>query len=222
MAAGPIKRKPSNRTEPGPQAARLRITRPTHLITLGLVGVLGALAGWYATLPPKDIDDACALFREHRSWYEQARDVERRWGTPIALQMAILRQESSFRCDARPPRKLVLGVIPWDYRSSAYGYAQAIDATWYRYQRHTGNQAASRDSFADAVDFVGWYTHQSRARYGIPHGDAFSQYLAYHEGHEGFQHRSYDAKPGLLVAARKVEDYADRYRMQLEQCRGLL
>ena len=41
--------------------------------------------------------------------------------------MAIIKQESSFIADAKPDRRKLLGFIPWKRKSSARGYAQAID-----------------------------------------------------------------------------------------------
>ena len=75
-----------------------------------------------------------------------------------------------------------------------------------------------RDDFAAAVDFVGWYLHQTERRLGIPKDDAFHQYLAYHEGHRGYRERSHHNKPWLAEVAAKVETYAQRYREQLATC----
>ncbi len=80
-----------------------------------------------ATAPPKQQDNLCEIFREKSGWYEDAKDMEEEWGTPINVAMAIIKQESSFRHDARPPKDYVLGFIPWGRVSSAYGYAQAQD-----------------------------------------------------------------------------------------------
>jgi hypothetical protein len=83
-------------------------------------------------------------------------------------------------------------------QSSAFGYSQALDRTWEEYQAETGNRRARRDDINDATDFIGWYTNKSRERNGIPLTDARNQYLAYHEGHNGFARASYNAKPWLL------------------------
>ena len=44
-------------------------------------------------------------------------------------------------------------------RSSAYGYAQALEGTWDDYRKDTGRRGADRDDFADSSDFIGWYMH---------------------------------------------------------------
>ena len=66
-----------------------------------------------ATAPPQNIENICAVFEEKGSWYKAATKSEKRWGTPIHVQMSIMRQESSFRFDAKPPRGKLLGFIPW-------------------------------------------------------------------------------------------------------------
>jgi hypothetical protein len=189
------------------------------LSVAGLGAALAVLAlSWYLTLPSRYIDDACALFARNPDWRRHSQEVERRWGVPVAVQLAIVRQESSFRSDAYPPRTRLLGLIPWERATTAYGYAQALDATWSQYQLATGNPDARRDDFAASIDFVGWYLHQTERRLGIPQGDAYRQYLAYHEGHRGYRERSHHNKPWLLGVAGKVEAYARRYQQQLREC----
>ena len=55
----------------------------------------------------------------------------------------------------------------------------------------TGNSWASRDDFADALDFMGWYTSKSQKVNGISKWDAYNQYLNYHEGWGGFSRGSH-------------------------------
>ncbi len=180
--------------------------------------VLGAAAGC-ATAPPDDIDNVCAVFREKGGWYDDAMDAYERWGVPVHVQMAIIHQESSFRGDARPPRRRLFGFIPTTRPSSAYGYSQALDGTWDWYIKASGNGGADRDDFGDAADFVAWYGNVSHKRLGISKWDAYRQYLAYHEGHGGYARRTYARKGWLKQAARKVDSRAARYRQQLAACR---
>lgn len=168
--------------------------------------------------PPKQVDDVCEVFEEKSGWYKDARRSFKKWGVPIHVQMAILRQESRFRDDAQPPRRRLLGVIPWTRPSSAYGYAQAKDATWDWYIQKTGNRGADRDDFADATDFVGWYGNTSHRMLGISKWDTYSQYLAYHEGQGGFKRKTYRKKPWLMKVARRVQASAKQYSMQLARC----
>jgi hypothetical protein len=133
--------------------------------------------------------------------------------------LAIIHQESTFRSDARPPpRTWYLGFIPGPRPSSAYGYSQALDGTWGDYITATRNHNANRDDFSDAVDFVGWYVHQTARRNRVAKHDAYHQYLAYHEGHGGFARGSYRKKPWLMKRAREADQLAKRYRAQLARC----
>ncbi len=172
--------------------------------------------------PPHEPDNLCAIFEERHSWYRDAVAAKTRWGTPVALQMAIIRQESGFRGKARPARRTLLGFIPWSRPSTAYGYAQAMEGTWNWYIEKTGNRGADRDDFDDATDFIGWYTDMSERRLKIPKTDSYRQYLAYHEGHGGFQRRSYEQKSWLLAVARTVAEQSRTYAAQLDGCRAHL
>ncbi|WP_434358692.1 hypothetical protein NF212_03035 [Parasalinivibrio latis] len=184
-----------------------------------LLPVLAALflTGCVAS-PPRDRDNICEIFREKPDWYEDAVDSQDEWGTPIQVSMAIMRQESNFVADAKPPKNYVLGFIPWGRVSSAYGYAQAQDPAWEDYQRATDN-GGSRTDFGDAIDFIGWYTNETHKILGISKWDTYRQYLAYHEGRGGYKRGTYKRKPQLIRVARKVENYAKRYGGQLRSCR---
>ena len=179
---------------------------------------MAVLLGGCSAAPPRRVDDACAIFFEKQDWYEEARQAHERWGVPISVQLAFIRQESSFRSDARPPRKWYLGFIPGPRPSRAYGYAQALDSTWAEYQRETGNRWADRDDFGDAVDFIGWYNARAARTCGIGKADAYRLYLAYHEGPTGYRRGSHRKKRWLLTTAEKVSARAARYDSQLRTC----
>ncbi|VAW83796.1 hypothetical protein MNBD_GAMMA16-1301 [hydrothermal vent metagenome] len=171
-----------------------------------------------AQMPPKDVDNICSIFEEKSDWYSSAKKSSERWGAPIHVTMAIIQQESHFYAYAKPPRKKFLGLIPTFRPTSAYGYAQAIDGTWQQYQKATNNSWADRDSFEDAIDFVGWYIRRSHSLLKISKWDAYLQYLAYHEGQTGFKNKSYMKKPWLINVAKKVRKQSRRYINQLKKC----
>ena len=171
-----------------------------------------------ATAPPENIENICAVFEEKGSWYKAAVKSEKRWGTPIHVQMSIMRQESSFKFDAKPPRTKLLGFIPWKRPSDAYGYAQALDSTWDWYKKDAGRRFADRDDFDDAIDFVGWYTNKSNESVGISKWDPYNQYLAYHEGAGGWRKGTYKKKGWLKETARKVDYRAKEWGAQLKRC----
>ncbi len=185
---------------------------------LMLLAVCVALAGCVAT-PPSNTVNACAIFAEKPGWWDAVKDSERRWGVPPHIQLAIINQESAFSATARPERRKILLVLPGPRRSSAFGYTQAVDATWDEYKADTGRRGADRDSFRAAADFVGWYGRQSKRRSGIALDDAYNQYLAYHEGHRGYNRGVHERDAGLKRTAQRVAAQADRYERQIESCR---
>ena len=182
-----------------------------------LLGITFIVTGC-ASAPPRDQSNICNIFRQYPSWYDDAVDMQKEWGTPINVAMAIIKQESSFRHDAQPPKDYVLGFIPWGRVSSAYGYAQAQDPAWEDFQKHT-EHGGSRTDFGDSLQFVGWYTHETQRQLGISKWDAYRQYLAYHEGRGGYKRGTYWKKPWLTKVARKVEQQSKNYGWQLKQCR---
>lgn len=186
-------------------------------ILLLVIGAL-CLAGCMHPDPPRDVDNICKIFKEYPKWRRATKKVAKRWHVPVEVQMAIIRQESHFHAQAKPPRTKILWVIPWKRPSSAYGYSQALDNTWDIYKAKNGWFFSSRDRFSDAVDFVGWYANQAYIKAGISRSDAYALYLAYHEGIGGYQRKSYLQKPWLVMVARKVAMHASIYRMQLTRC----
>jgi hypothetical protein len=191
------------------------------LQTITLLATLFALSAC-TTSPPRDINNICAIFEEKDDWYDDAEEAQDEWGSPIPVMMAIIYQESRFRADARPPRGKVLGFIPWFRSSSAYGYSQAKTITWDEYKDNGGSFGADRDDFGDAIDFVGWYNYQSQRRSGISLQNTYGLYLAYHEGHGGYNRTTYQQKPWLMAVARKVEARANTYQAQLLLCQEKL
>ena len=171
-----------------------------------------------ATPPPQQVENVCSIFHQYPKWYDAAQQCQKRWGVPISVQMAFMHQESRFDATAKPPRSTMLGFIPWTRPSTAYGYSQALDGTWDLYRQETGQTFVNRDNFADASDFIGWYSKAARERAGIPPNDPFRLYLAYHEGVGGYQQKTYLQKSWLIDVARKVKARALSYQSQLSRC----
>ncbi|WP_290649346.1 lysozyme-like domain containing protein [Aquisalimonas sp.] len=171
-----------------------------------------------ATTPPERTDDLCRIFDHQPRWYDHARASEQRWGTPIATQMAFVRQESSFRHDARPPRTRLLGFIPWRRQSTAYGYAQAQNPVWGEYLDDQGGLFARRTHMKYALDFIGWYNNNTHQRLGISKNNPRHLYLAYHEGPTGYRRAHWQNNSALQRVAARVERTAQRYQAQLEEC----
>lgn len=186
-------------------------------IVLTAVG-LALLAG--CATAPKQTRNICAVFDERdglfSSWQSAAERTEKKYGVPVPILMATIYVESSFRPNARPPRKWFLGFIPGKRASSAYGYAQALDGTWETYQRATGRWGARRNDFGDAIRFVGWYHNQTSTRNGVSRNDAYNLYLAYYSGHAGYNRGNFSGS--LRQTAQKSAGMAARYAAQLKGC----
>lgn len=183
------------------------------LLSLALVWLLTGCAS-----PPASTANICSVFEDRRDWFNAAKDAEERWSVPIPVTMAFVQQESGFRRKARPPRTRILWLIPGPRPSNAFGYAQALDSTWSDYIQATGNRSAERSDFADAVDFIGWYNNMSYRTNNIARNDAYSLYLAYHEGNTGFARRSFEGKQWLIDVANKVQANSNLYGRQYTEC----
>ena len=187
-------------------------------ISLALVLIIFTFS--CASKPPQQQENICTIFKEKTSWYRLANRSEEKWGAPIHVQMSIVRQESAFQNRAKPQRTKLLGIVPWKRKTSAFGYSQAVDGTWDWYKKETKRPLASRVNFSDAIDFTGWYINKTNKINGIKKSDAYNQYLAYHEGHGGFKSKSYNNKDWLIKTATKVDQRAEKYRQQLDQCKS--
>tara|TARA_B100000965_G_scaffold340446_1_gene308731 strand:- start:312 stop:902 length:591 start_codon:yes stop_codon:yes gene_type:complete len=165
---------------------------------------------------PKNTADGCSIFSERYLWYKHAKKAELKWGTPIYLQLAIIKIESDFDWLAKPKRHKIFKVIPYRRQSSSLGYSQAIKGTWKQYKNETGNKFATRTRFKDSVDFIGWYTTKTEQILKISKKDAFKQYIAYHEGWGNY--KNYKKKQKIILLAKKVENQSNRYKKQLKKC----
>lgn len=190
----------------------------SRILCLCLLGCTLILQGCAARAPVQT-NDLCTLFDRQSGWRRSAEQAAERWGGPLPVAMAIMRQESSFKANARPRRRYFLGIIPWARASSAYGYAQAIDSTWKTYLSETSGWFRRRSNFGDSIDFIQWYMHKTWKINRIPKTDARRQYLNYHEGQAGYRRGTHRNKPWLQSTAKRVAQQAQRYTAQYRNCR---
>jgi len=87
-------------------------------------------------------------------------------------------------------------------------------------KKEAGGWGSSRDNFADALDFMGWYMSKSQRINGVSKWDAYGQYLNYHEGWTGYRNRSYDRKAWLKTVSHKVQARAEKFTSQYKSCEG--
>ena len=169
---------------------------------------------------PVNTSNSCSIFDERYLWYKHTKKVEQKWGTPIHIQLAIIKMESDFDWLAKPARKKIFKVIPFKRPSSSFGYSQAVKGTWEQYKKETGNKLATRARFKDSVDFIGWYVNKSNKLLKIPKKDAYRQYLAYYKGWGDYKNYSKDKK--AIIYAKSARDTANAYRKQLTRCKDKL
>ena len=169
---------------------------------------------------PKNTSNSCSIFNERYLWYKHTKKTKEKWGTPIYVQLAIIKMESNFDWLAKPARKKIFKVIPFKRPSSSFGYSQAVKGTWEQYKNETGNRLARRTRFKDSVDFIGWYTNKTESILKISKNDAFRQYLAYHEGWGAY--KNYKNNQKVIGLAKKVENQSNNYKSQLKKCQKRL
>ena len=143
----------------------------------------------------------------------------KKWGTPIYVQLAIIKMESDFDWLAKPERYKLFKVIPYKRPSSSFGYSQAVKGTWKQYKEETGNKYALRYRFKDSVDFIGWYTNKTEKLLKISKKDAFKQYIAYHEGWGAYKNYKKNKK---LFYCEKSRKQSKKYKKQLDACKNSL
>ena len=169
---------------------------------------------------PSNTSNSCEIFDERYLWYKYAKKSEQKWGTPIYLQLAIIKMESGFDWLAKPPRQKLFKIVPYKRPSISFGYSQAVKGTWKQYKTETGNKFATRTRFKDSVDFIGWYTTKTEKILKVSKQDVFKQYIAYHEGWGNY--KNYKNNKKVINLAKRVEKQANIYKKQLSDCKKSL
>lgn len=153
-----------------------------------------------------DSNSICQVIKVHPSWYKDAKAVQKKYGVPVYVQLAIIHEESHFKANARNPH------------SSAFGYAQAVNQIWTTYKASSGNSKDVRNNFADATKFIGWYAQRMHKQINVSPKSAYELYLAYHDGAGGYlsdMHKKYDSTKRL---ADHVQQVAGQYKEALIAC----
>ena len=171
---------------------------------------------------PKNTADGCSIFSERYLWYKHAKKVEKKWGTPVYIQIAFIKMESDFDWLSKPPRQKIFKIIPYKRPSSSLGYSQAVKGTWEQYKKETNNKLATRVRFKDSVDFIGWYTNKTKEINKISLTDVYRQYLNYYLGWGNYKNKKYKTDQKAILLAKKVQRQGDKYRLQLKKCQKKL
>ena len=171
---------------------------------------------------PNNTSNSCSIFNERYLWYKHTKKVEKKWGTPIYIQIAFIKMESDFDWLAKPPRQKIFKIIPYKRPSSSLGYSQAVKGTWEQYKKETNNKLATRVRFKDSVDFIGWYTNKTKEINKISLTDVYRQYLNYYLGWGNYKNKKYKTDQKAILLAKKVQRQGDKYRLQLKKCQKKL
>ena len=169
---------------------------------------------------PKNTANSCSIFSERYFWYKHVKKTEKKWGTPVHLQLAFIKMESDFDWLAKPQRLKLFKVIPYKRPSSSFGYSQAVKGTWEQYKKENNKPLATRARFKDSVDFIGWYTNKSSQILKISKKDVFRQYIAYHEGWGNY--KNYKNNNKIILLAKRVQKQSSKYKNQLSECQKIL
>lgn len=184
-------------------------------IDIKLISLLIIFALLSSCSEPTKVDTnmgACEILANHPNWKTSLQKAEKKYGLPPALAMGLIYQESRFNANAKNPN------------STAYGYSQAIDATWKHFQQEV-KANARRDNFDDSVQFVGWYMAQLSKSLKLKMTDSYNLYMAYMLGATGFKrYKAGTFKDKVKIQedkklSKKVKNYTNLYASQLKKCK---
>jgi hypothetical protein len=150
--------------------------------------------------------NVCAIFKQHPQWYVHAKNAEEKWGVPVAVQMAVIYQESKFQANLKDTKN-----------SPFYGYSQAHNETWEVYKKEN-KVSGDRDEFDATTDFIGWYGKKAKDM-DIDTDDPYHFYLVYASGFGSYKDGNYKKNQELQQIAQKVADQAKIYQKQLDTCK---
>lgn len=190
-------------------------TKILSTITL-FISISGCSSLLFESKTTNHPNNACHILHENKDWLDSTYTTYKKWGVPISVQLAFMKYESSFKHDARPLKKK--GFFFDTYYSTAYGYSQALNATWSEYKNKAKKPSAERTSFSDSSDFIGWYLNGVSKQIKVKRSDVYNLYLAYHEGVSGWKKKSYRKKKWLIARSKKLESQALKYSKQIKKC----
>ncbi|WP_286239922.1 hypothetical protein [Neptuniibacter halophilus] len=142
----------------------------------------------------------CEELDDEERWLEPVVINQQRYGTPMALSLALLE-------------------LPLSDLDKKHVRPRAAD--WDEYRIRSERWDASPYMPEDAVDFIGWFSRQSRDRNGISWDDAASHYLALRLGHGGLHRLEPGQFPELQRQAEAVAQRATRWNRELQGCTQL-
>ena len=157
----------------------------------------------------------CDRLQENSLWtiYQHGRTK-----LPLSILLAIIEAESGFNAYARPVKHwLVPNIIAASYKSSAYGYSQALDKSWVEFEQHS-KKKYYRDNYYHSIAFVEWYLLRYRKVLPLSkQNDPYYLYLLYHEGPSKIKQTN-TISIETKKYAEKVVQISRRIDKELRQC----
>lgn len=139
----------------------------------------------------------CEELDDTDDWVEPAMLAQKKYGTPLALSLALLE-------------------LPLSELDKKHVRPRAAD--WDEYRIRSERWDASPNSPEDAIDFIGWFTQQTVKRNKIGWQNVKEHYLALRLGHGGLQRFDQALYADLALQAKGVELRAKRWSGELNSC----
>ena len=144
--------------------------------------------------------------------------AEQKYGVPVPVLMATVRKESGFKTTPSRHAPSCSASFPGPASPAPTAIRRRWTAHGRNTRRETGNFAARRTNFADAVDFVGWYHAKTADTYGVARNDTFSLYLAYYARLDRPMAAATGGQCRLAALCPRHRKMARDYAEQLRQC----
>ena len=139
-----------------------------------------------------------------------------------ALTLAIIKHESNNKANARPIKTwLIKPYIPWEYYSSARGYAQGTKPTWLDFQNTHKSHTTQRHSYYNNVVFINWYI-RTKGNQLPTHNYFYEAYFLYHDGSKGYHKNMFKRSNNMKNYTQKVANSAKKNQAVLENCKKII
>jgi len=150
------------------------------------------------------------------------RSVAQSSAVTIGTHLAIIEQESAFRANAQADQRSWWQWWQSQQKISAYGWAQATDATWQTFEQ-AEQKKAWRSSYRDSVRFIDWYVSRLSKQLTIATDDVAQLYMAYHLGANGYRKAKATLQTHpMYPVAQRVALRSKQFDQQWPKCLGLL
>ncbi len=159
---------------------------------------------------------ACQIYRERSDWFTAAIEAERRWGLPVAHQLAFITEDwgledgnlpTKWRPDWTRPDRPTPGLPSGFY-----------DQTWQQYVLQSGNASASPNAIEDVFGFMGWYFSSLAPYTGVSPYDPLAQHVLWRQGPDVFRAGNWQSNLWQRTQAERFASLTRLYMTDFENC----